>query len=214
MREAEIESLVSLVAEVYAFYKTDFSKFAAGVWVQSMKPFDLSAVQQAMNRHCMNPDSGQYCPKPADIVRMLGGTSQDSALSAWSKVERTLTHKGTWVSVVFDDALIHRVLSDMGGWIPLGSKKTDELPFVRNEFVTRYRGYRMRSENPEYPRVLIGSAEAGNAQNNKPIAPPVLVGNPIDAERVMLNGNASPELGFTQITPQRLLSSLNTIETR
>ena len=111
---------------VYAFYGKQVSTFAVDVWWQALKAFDLPAVTEAFNRHLVNPDTGQFLPKPADIVRMLRGTTQDSALIAWTKVDKAVRHVGPWCDVVFDDALIHRVLHDMGGWASLGVKNEKE----------------------------------------------------------------------------------------
>ena len=58
-----------------------------------------------------------------------------------------------------DDALIHRVLTDMGGWVLISQNDDAQWPFVRNEFVNRYRGFRERHQLPDYPRYLIGAAE-------------------------------------------------------
>jgi hypothetical protein len=57
------------------------------VWWQGLRQFDLDGVRVALGQHCMNPDSGQFPPKIADVVKMMGGSSLDSALVAWSKVE-------------------------------------------------------------------------------------------------------------------------------
>src|SRR5260364_266526 len=89
--------------------------------------------------------------------------------------------------------------SDTGGWIPLGSKTEDEWPFVRNELVNRYRGYRMRSETPDYPPVLIGLFEAQNRQSGYSVQPPVLVGDVEAAKRVMHGGTHQPLIGFTRM---------------
>jgi hypothetical protein len=186
------------MGDVQAFYGKDFSEFAGRVWWEAMKQYDLSAVADALNRHCVNPDSGQFAPRPADVVKMLQGSTQDSALVAWSKVDSTIRHKGTYVSVVFDDPVIHRVLLDMGGWVTVGSKDEDEWPFVRNEFVNRYRGYKSRSEVPEYPPVLIGIAEAQNSRSGFHSAPPLLVGDAAKAKMVLAAGSAKPLLQFTQ----------------
>jgi hypothetical protein len=35
------------------------------------------------------------------------------------------------------------VISDMGGWVLLGSKGDGDWPFIAKEFENRYRGYRM-----------------------------------------------------------------------
>jgi hypothetical protein len=199
MKASEKEQLVSLIGDVYAFYRQDFSKFAAGVWVQAMQPFEFKAVADALNRHCVNPDNGQFMPKPADIVKMLQGSTQDSGLVAWSKVDAAIRMRGTYVSVVFDDPVIHRVILDMGGWVQIGGKNETDMPFLKNEFVNRYRGYRMRNEIPAYPPVLIGISEAQNSRQGFESEPPVLIGNPEAAKQVLLGGTTKPLIGFTQM---------------
>lgn len=188
-----------LLQGVHDFYGRELSPFAADVWWQALRQYDLPAIREAFSRHCVNPDTGQFMPKPADVVKMIGGSTQDSALLAWSKVDRAVRSVGTHRSVVFDDPVIHAVLSEMGGWIPLGIKADDEWPFIRNEFVTRYRGYKLRSVTPEHPPVLIGSAEAHNATEGQRIAPPVLLGNPDAARAVLAGGSAQPLLAVTPI---------------
>lgn len=200
MQPTEHAAFFELIGNVYAFYRQDYSRFAGGVWLQAMQPFDLPAIADAMNRHCVNPDSGQFMPKPADIVRMLQGSTQDAALVAWSKVDKAVRSCGTYNSVVFDDAVIHRVVVDMGGWVLIGGKSDEEWPFVRNEFVNRYRGYRMRSETPEYLPVLIGIAEAQNNRSGQKSQPPILIGDAWAARRVMMGGNDSALIGFTRMS--------------
>ena len=51
----------------------------------------------------------------ADILRMMQGTSLDSALSAWAKVDKAVRRVGTYETIVFDDEIIHRVIHDMSG---------------------------------------------------------------------------------------------------
>ncbi|MBB5271350.1 DUF6475 domain-containing protein [Quisquiliibacterium transsilvanicum] len=176
---------------MHDFYGKDLSEFALSVWWQAMRPFDLAAVRDAMSRHLVNPDTGQFMPKPADIVRMIGGRTVDAAQLAWSKVDAAVRRVGTYASVVFDDPLVHRVVDDMGGWIPLGRKSEDEWPFVAREFENRYRGYAMRQERPEYPSRLIGISEAANSRSGLPIADPVLIGAPEKARAVLARGSAS-----------------------
>jgi hypothetical protein len=188
MTETDRKQFFSLIANVCAFYRQDFSEFLGTVWWNAMRPFDFSAVGDAINRHCVNPDGGQFMPKPADVVRMLQGSSQDRALTAWAKVDRALRSIGPHASVVFDDSLIHRVLTEMGGWISLGGKLEKEWPFVAKEFESRYRGYMLRGEVPEYPPSLVGIADASNEQRNFPAAPPVLIGDGAKARQVLLGG--------------------------
>lgn len=202
MTPTDHAAFVALVADVHAFYRRDFSDFGADVWWNALKSFDLAAISDAIGRHSVNPDAGQFMPMPADIVKMLGGSTQDSALSAWAKVDRAVRSCGTYNSVVFDDALIHRVIAEMGGWVLVGGKGEDEWPFVRNEFVNRYRGYRMRSETPEYLPVLVGIAEAQNNRSGHKSQPPMLIGDARAAHQVMLGGQDKPMLGFVRMTPE------------
>lgn len=214
MIERDRKPFFALIAGVYAFYDKGFSDFAGRVWWEAMNPFDLKAIGDALNRHCVNPDVGQFMPKPADVVRMLQGSTQDSALAAWSKLDRAVREVGTYRSVVFEDALIHRIVLEMGGWVALGMKNEEEWPFVRNEFVNRYRGYRGRSEIPEYPPVLIGLAEANNRKGGFEIEPPILIGNPESAKRVMVSGSNQHILPTQQLAPVDAAKVLRLVDSR
>lgn len=198
MQTADNGKFIELLTGVHDFYGKELSEFAIGVWLQAMQPFEFDAVRDAFNRHCVNTDAGQFMPKPADIVKMLQGSSQDSALRAWAKVDRAVRHIGTYESVAFDDPLIHRVLHEMGGWIALGTKTEDEWPFVAKEFENRYRGYRSRNATPEYPPVLIGIAEAHNSKEGFKTAEPMLIGDHSQAHAVMQRGSSAPMLGMAR----------------
>lgn len=196
MRTDELSDFADLLAGVMDLYGKPISEFATEVWWEALRPYDLPAVRLAFSRHVQNPDSGQFAPKPADVIRMLGGTTQDSALRAWAKIDKAVRHVGTYASVAFDDALIHRVLHDMGGWVGLGTKTEEEWPFVAKEFENRYRGYAMRNERPEYPPVLTGIAEAENVRRGLRSDPPRLIGDATKAEAVMQSGTRRPLIGF------------------
>lgn len=188
MNNSEKQDLIKIISDVYNFYRQDFSEFAGAIWINAMAAFDLAAVSDAISRHVMNPDTGQFCPKPADIVKMLAGRSVDSAQVAWSKINSAIRSIGTYASVCFDDPIIHRVIDDMGGWIILGSKSEDEWPFVAKEFITRYQGYILRSERPEYPRRLVGMVEMQNAPAGFRYDHPRLIGDQEKAQKVLNGG--------------------------
>lgn len=199
MTELDRKGFYALVSDVYAFYRQDCSSFALNVWWEAMKPFDPAAVGRALSAHAVNPDSGQFLPKPADIVRVLQGGTADQAMAAWSKVDAAIRSVGTYRDVVFDDALIHAVLRDMGGWLQLGEKSEDEWPFIAKEFAVRYRGFVMRRETPAYPPVLIGIAGATNRKDKQDVEPPVLLGDPVKARAVMQGGIDAPRLLATPL---------------
>ena len=208
MRIDDLESFSELLNGVFDLYGKPISEFAVQIWWDALKQYDLPAVMLAFSRHVQNPDVGQFLPKPADVIRMLGGTTKDSAMSAWSKVDKAVRQVGTYASVAFDDPLIHRAIHDMGGWIALGTRSEDEWPFEANRFVSYYRGYASRSEQPEYPSVLIGISEADNAQRGFRNDPPRLIGDADRAMLVMQGGTDKPLIGFSSM---RELAASNVI---
>jgi len=196
------------IVGVMGFYGKTVSAFALDVWWTALKGHDLVAIVDAFNRHLANPDTGQFPPKPADIIRMLQGSTQDSALRAWAKVDSAVRRIGTYCDVVFDDPLIHRVIHDMGGWIGLGTKDESEWPFVAKEFENRYRGFKARSEIPEYPAKLIGIATAHNEKKGFPVEAPMLVGNEALAKRVLSGGSDKPAIGFKKMDIESAIESV------
>ena len=197
METDDFDLFAELLGGVFELYGREASPFAMQVWWEALRPFDFSAIRMAFSRHVQNPDVGQFPPKPADVLRMLGGTTQDKALQAWAKVDKAVRHVGTYQTVVFDDPLIHRVVADMGGWLSIGSRDEDAWPFVAKEFETRYRGYAMRNERPPYAPVLLGTSEAHNARNGFRCDPPTLIGDADRARAVMAGGTDGPLLGVS-----------------
>jgi hypothetical protein len=183
MNTTDFEKFRDLLVNVHSFYGKNVSQFSLDLWWEAMRPFELADVQSAMNRHCVSPDTGQFLPKPADIVKALRGTTANNAAQAWAKVDRAIRRVGSYQSVVFDDPIIHAVLHDMGGWILLGEKTEDEWPFVAREFENRYRGYVLQNSVPEYPKRMIGRAEMHNTAEGHRVQSPVLIG---DEKRALL----------------------------
>lgn len=188
MKPTESASFKALLAGVFALYGKDLSEAVLSIWWGSMRHYEFEAVKDALNRHAVNPDNGQFLPKPADVVKLIDGGTADSALQAWAKFERGLMRFAPYQSVVFDDPLIHRVVQDMGGWPGFCEHQEDEWPFVRNQFVALYRSYRGRATQPEYPPKLIGLAEGHNASRGFRVDAPMLIGDQGRAAAVLAGG--------------------------
>lgn len=174
-------------------YGKKMSDALIALYWQGLSEYDVEAVERAIAAHMRNPDSGQWMPKIADIIRLISGTTSDAALLAWAKVDKAVRHVGTYESVVFDDPIIHQTLRDMGGWIQLGTKTDEEWPFVAKEFENRYRGYRSRPRG-DYPRSLAGICEIENEKNGHRVAPPLMIGSENACQQVYLGGSEKPAL--------------------
>ncbi|WP_372809348.1 DUF6475 domain-containing protein [Litorivivens sp.] len=146
-----------------AVYAKDVSKPLIRVYWSALERFDMGAVRKAFSAWIQNADTGQFAPKPADIIRMIEGSTGDRAMQAWSLVNKSIRMIGHYRSVAFDDAIIHRVIDDMGGWVKLASSPTEkDLEFRGHEFVKRYRAFSLAGDIPEYPPYLVGATEAQN----------------------------------------------------
>lgn len=187
MTEDQKDKFLEVLSGVHDFYGKDLSDFAVAVWAQACEAFDVQQVSKALSAHLMDPERGQFMPKPADIVRQLQGTNTDRSLIAWGKVLDAMQRVGAYASVCFDDGLIHASITDMGGWMPLCRSEIDDLPFLQKRFCDGYKAYANRGE-VRYPSTLLGEHEIANNAKGYTSSGPVLIGNPEAAERVRLNG--------------------------
>jgi hypothetical protein len=182
----ERRRFASLLTALSDYYKSEISKAVAALYWEGLKQYDYEAIEQAAWAHTQNPDeAGRWLPRISDLRKILEGSTQDQAAIAWSKVDTAIRVRGTWDDVVFDDAVIHRVIADMGGWVQIGSKCDDDWPFVAKEWQQRYRSMKLRGEPTDYPHVLTGTANAYNGAHSLPLLPPILIGDYERAKAVL-----------------------------
>jgi hypothetical protein len=192
MIEQDKPAFAELLTSVLGFYASVPSPFAIGVWWQAMLPFELDAVRRAFTAHATDPERGQFAPKPADLVRQLAGTRTDRAVGAWQKTLAAAGQVGAYSDVVFDDALIHACVADLGGWPKLCRTPSDELGFVHHRFLEAYKAYAQHAP-ADYPAKLLGdrSSDELYAKRGLPPPQPVLIGNVTKALRVLEQGRLS-----------------------
>lgn len=203
MNKADLVPFKDLLTDVMAFYRQDVSPFALSVWWQACEAFDFEQVAKALTSHAMDPERGQFAPKPADVVRQLSGTATDRAMIAWGKVHDAMGRVGAYQDVVFDDPVIHAVVDDLGGWVKMCRTELSELSYLQHRFAESYRAYASRGALTEYPRRLIGdrSPDEVYAKRGLPAPKPAIVGDLVKAREVYKGGNRA---GKTAITYQVL----------
>lgn len=202
----EYPKFLEVLSGVHDFYGKDLSEFAGQVWIDACKGFELGQVTKALSAHLMDPDRGQFMPKPADLVRQLQGTRADRSLVAWGKAYEAMGRVGAYESVCFDDPAIHAAIEDLGGWAKCC--RDEELPHLQRRFCDLHRTHSKREGSP-YPAKLMGLHELQNRTAGKPSAPPVLIGNPALAKAVLLGGSDGPR---TQMTAIQALGSALLVE--
>lgn len=196
MAPHEKPEFVELLTQALGFYGQAVSPFAMGVWWQACKGFELAEVARALTAHAMDPDRGQFAPKPADLVRVLRGTSADRSLIAWGKVLDAMQRVGAYRTVVFDDSAIHAAVADMGGWPAICRGNADELQFTQKRFCDLHKAYSARPD-AAYPARLLGEHDLANRLAGHASAAPTLVGDPQRAQGVERLGCDGPKTAIT-----------------
>lgn len=202
MQPSDRAKFAQLITDVLAYYRQDASRFVLDLWWNACQAFDLEQIRAAIQRHCTDPERGQFAPKVADLSRILQGTSTDRAALAWGKVHEAMGSVGAYTDVVFDDPATHAVIEDLGGWPKLCRTPLDEMGYLQHRFTEGHRAYSGRGQF-EYPRRLMGDRSPDHEYQAKglPLPRPALVGDARRAEQVYLQGSVA---GKTAITFQAL----------
>ena len=201
MNSHDMENFVEVWTAAYAVYGKTVSDPMLDVVFNALSNYSLQDIRTGLSGHVKNPDSGQFPPKPADVIKHISGNSQSAAAEAWAKVDYAVRCVGNYRSVVFDDPKIHAALERLGGWIKVSMTSGDEYPFLQNHFLKLYQGFTVHP--PEsFPRKLLGTCEHQNSQHSqfargKPMDEPALIGDPERASQVYHGGG---DQGVAQIT--------------
>lgn len=197
MQESDKREFASVLKATMDVYNKDISTDVIKIWWMALNQYSIDQVKQGLSRYITSPDYGKYPPKPADVILLMTGTSQDAAFAAWSKVMDAVSRAGSYKSVCFDDPIIHLAIDDIGGWIGLGDSQEKDLPFIQKRFEQSYRNYKTRGDLPDHKRYLIGRCEATNNLQGYRSDPPLLIGNKEKAEQTMSLGTDKPKIAMS-----------------
>jgi hypothetical protein len=184
----EKAQFTALIADVLGYWKQDVSEFALNVWWSGCQRFDLDQVSRALSEHATDPDKGQFAPKVADIVRILGGTKTDRSLREWGRVYEAMSRVGAYSDVDFGDGATHSAIRDMGGWPKMCRTEMDQLSYLQHRFCELYKIHDGQSEGVP---ALMGDRSPDDMYTKKGIKPP----KPILIE----GGNPTKASGFKSI---------------
>lgn len=152
-----------ILAEIY---NRKLSSFLFQTYWNCLKKYSYDVFESTLWNFLKNPNyaRGNF-PSPADWVRAIEGDAESKSLSAWTEIIKAIRQVGHYESVMFTDPLIHRIISDMGGWIFLCQQPERELIFLQKEFERRYRSHYAVKKWFNAPRYLAGKIEHQNNFN-------------------------------------------------
>lgn len=195
MHQGEYDAFADVMNATAETYGRTLSHNALALYWSALQDITLDELRRAISAHVNNPDTGQFMPKPADVRRVIGGTTADAAAMAWAKVIRTVKSVGAYATVAFDDPFTHAAIADMGGWPTICHTAEEELPFREREFAAKYRAYRARgAEAISFPAKLTGLIDQHNVPRGHGAGDVALIGNSDRAARVMEHGKFRPWL--------------------
>lgn len=160
--KAAFRDMMMAAGEVYG---REITKPLLQMYFSALAPMSIEQAQSAMMAHMRNPDSGQFFPKPADLLRGVVGTSkqqeaaiEDRAAIAWACIERDIRRIGSYGTLKLDDKQALATVKAMGGWKELCACDAAKLEWKRKEFISMYETYE-RTPLDALPSSLPGRIE-------------------------------------------------------
>jgi hypothetical protein len=192
MEHTDKKDFALLIAGVMAYHRQPCSDALIHMYWRGCQQWELAQVGKAIDQLTRDAEAGKFPPKIGDITRMLEGTHTDRSQIAWGKALGAMQSVGAYTDVIFDDAAIHAVVEDMGGWPKLCRTELKDLGYVQHRFCESHRAYTSRGKF-EYQKRLPGerSSDAAYMAKGLPVPSPALVGDMEACAAVYESGNAS-----------------------
>ena len=162
MESSRFESFGNLLratAEMQTQGRLEITEIIFRMWVKGLQDWSYSEVEAAFSRFLL---TDSRMPTLNDIARILRGSEEDQTLGALIKVERAIGQHGSYATVVFDDPIIHIVISDLGGWIRTCRQTEQEFTWWKKDFRERYLHQLRSGEAFDIPTKLFGIFDQTN----------------------------------------------------
>lgn len=171
--KAIFRDMMMAAGEVYG---REITKPLLQMYFSALAPVSIEQVQSAMMAHMQNPDSGQFFPKPADLIKQMTGTTkqqdaaiEDKAAVAWACIERDIRRIGSYGTLKLEDKQALATVKAMGGWQSICQTETSKMEWKRKEFIRMYETFE-RMPLDALPSSLPGRIEMSEVKATGPVA--------------------------------------------
>lgn len=131
------------------------------IYAKALEDIAMEDIEKAA-WHIIRTRTTATFPKIAEIRQAVFGNPEDQAILALEKTEKAMREVGAYQTVIFDDPIIHAVISGFeGGWPGICHMTFDEWKFSRRDFVKIYMA-KMRNPGGKVPVKLVGIEEGDN----------------------------------------------------
>ena len=121
----------------------------------------IEAIERAV---AASLKTSKFMPRPVELRQLAGELAPDDrAVAAWQAVCDAIDGGyNSYDSVDFDDGLINATIRNMGGWVSLLEKTTDEFDkWAKQDFLKTYQAFQRAGVNGDACRPLVGLADTG-----------------------------------------------------
>lgn len=174
MERSQSEMLFSILSAIGQMMSREMTEDVFRVWLAALENYSFEEIRDAFNQYLQTESR---MPLPADILKILRGSEEDRALAALIKVEGAMKKHGGYATVVFDDPLIHAVISELGGWIRLCRMSETEFVWWKKEFRERYQHHLRMGLHQDVPLKLFGIFDGTNLPLGSEPRKPEVVGD-------------------------------------
>ena len=165
MNSEEQDKFKEIIAAISETYKEEFTPAMTKLWWRIFKNQPIEVFERAVYAHISCEDDGMFFPKPANIMRVINGTTKDNerlikdrAEIAWACIEREIARIGGHGGLELEDKQALAAVKAIGGWGRLCSCTYDQLTWKKKELVSAYDTYE-RTDLAELPSKLPGLTE-------------------------------------------------------
>lgn len=175
MKQNDLPEFAKFLVVIGELYSKSILDYLIGIYWEALQNFDLIEIKHAFEIHIRDPNSGQFFPKPADLIKIMS-KCKNTANKAWNKVEYAILNFGIYRSVKFDDPLIHTTIVAMGGWMKICSTLLKDKPWLARKFKQQYKELENQT-SIEPPKYCCGLLESMNSNHDYITEVPVFISN-------------------------------------
>lgn len=157
----EFSSLLLMTGEIYS---KQLSTGLVVMYFDYLSKYSIEQLTAAFKKHSLDPNVGQYFPKPSDIVRNITGdkaSTKNNALIAWAAVEAAISSVGSYGTLKLDDKQAMMVIRTMGSWSQFCQTDRDKMTFKKQEFIGMYEAFN-NTAIEDMPDCLMGIEDLAN----------------------------------------------------
>lgn len=176
MKNEDKRAFFDLMMAAGEVYGKEVTQPMAAIYFSALANVSIEQVQNAMMAHMQNTDSGQFFPKPAELIKQITGTTkqqdaaiEDKAVISWACIERDIRRIGSYGTLKLEDKQALATVKAMGGWQSICQTETSKMEWKRKEFIRIYETFE-RMPLDALPSSLPGRIEMSEVKQAGPVA--------------------------------------------